>query len=89
MNLPEGWTLVVEPKVAKEARRFPKRDREVVKEAIRVLPVNPHAGDIQKMKGEADSWRRRIGSYRIYYSIQARERIILVYHVERRTSTTY
>jgi len=41
------------------------------------------------MKGEDDTWRRRTGSYRIFYKIKNEDEIILVFHIERRTSKTY
>ena len=89
MNSSDAWILHVDARVAKETRRFPKKDFGAIKDAIRLLPQDPHAGDIQKMRGEDDTWRRRIGSHRIFFRIKAAERIILVFHVERRTSTTY
>ena len=43
----------------------------------------------KKMKGEKNVWRKRIGSYRLFYEIIQDENIIHVFHVERRTTTTY
>ena len=45
--------------------------------------------DIQKIKAEEDSWRRRVGSYRVFYEIISVENLIYVYEVKRRTSNTY
>lgn len=41
------------------------------------------------MKGEENVWRRRVGSYRIFYEIIVDKKIIYVYDVKRRTSSTY
>ena len=68
---------------------MPRRDAEVILEVIKILPLNPFFGDIQKMKGEDNAWRRRVGSYRIFYKIKASEKVILVFHLERRSSKTY
>ena len=46
-------------------------------------------GDIQKMRGKDNVWRRRVGSYRIFYKIETSEKTILVFYLERRTSKTY
>ncbi|MBI2024454.1 type II toxin-antitoxin system RelE/ParE family toxin [Candidatus Giovannonibacteria bacterium] len=53
------------------------------------MPMDPFFGDIQKMKGEKNTWRRRIGSYRLFYKIYSDKKIILVFRLERRTSKTY
>lgn len=41
------------------------------------------------MKGEENVWRRRVGSYRIFYEIMPEENTIHVFHAERRTTRTY
>jgi len=53
------------------------------------LPSNPYRGDIEKMKGEENIWRRRIGAYRIFYEIIPKEKVIYVFRAERRTTKTY
>ena len=50
---------------------------------------SPYIGDIEKIKGESNLWRRRIGAYRVFYEIKQEERIVHVFWVERRTSKTY
>lgn len=89
MTLPKNWDLQVEPSVLKIARKIPRHDAGVILEVINLLPTDPYFGDIQKMKGEHDIWRRRVGSYRIFYKIKITEKVILVFHLERRTSKTY
>ena len=32
---------------------------------------------LRKMKGEENAWRRRIGAYRIFYEICAKEKIVI------------
>lgn len=89
MNSPNGWQLYVDPGVLKSLARFPARNCERIGEAIRLLSMDPYVGDIEKMKGEKNTWRRRVGSYRIFFDIAARRRLVHVYKVERRTTTTY
>ncbi len=89
MRSPEHWTLQIDPDVLKTARTIPHHDAEKILHAIKLLPLNPYYGDIQKMKKQENVWRRRIGSYRLFYKLFAREKIILVFHLARRTSTTY
>ena len=89
MSLGRNWQLRIRNKAAKRLKRFPRKDRERILSALEGLPRNPFAGDIEKMKGETYSWRRRIGSYRIFYEIIGDDKIIYIFHIERRTSKTY
>lgn len=89
MNLNISWELKVRDKVFKILSKFPKQERIHLVEVIDILPNDPYVGDIEKMKGEENTWRRRVGAYRIFYEIRTDERVIFVYHVERRTSKTY
>ena len=68
---------------------MPRFDAEAILKVIKLLPVDPYFGDIQKMKGEENSWRRRVGSYRIFYKLKIEAEIILVFRSDRRTSKTY
>ena len=89
MNSSKSWDLQVDPDVFKTLKKIPRHHAENLLSAIHFLPKNPYFGDIQKMGGEENSWRRRVGPYRIFYKIKVVERIILVFHLERRTSSTY
>ena len=81
--------LQIDSGVFKVLKKIPRHDAEAISGVIRFLPFNPYYGDIQKMKGEENVWRRRVGTYRIFYKIKISEKIILVFKLERRTSKTY
>ena len=89
MNSSADWLLQVDPQVHKDIKRFPKKDVNRILEVIEILPINPYAGDIQKMTGEDDVWRRRVGEYRVFFEIIAKAKTLHVFRVERRTSKTY
>ena len=89
MNLNQSWGLKIDKEVYKKLSRFPKRDAERITYMIESLARNPYFGDIDKIKGEDDKWRRRIGNYRVFYNIKQRERTVEVVLVERRSSNTY
>lgn len=89
MSSNENWRLEVDVQVYKDLKRLPKSNIQKILEVIEKLPENPYAGDIQKMKGEVNVWRRRIGEYRMFYEILIKEKVIQVFRVERRTSKTY
>ncbi len=89
MSLLENWSLEIDSDVSGALKKIPRQYAENILEAIKLLPANPYFGDIKKMKGEDNVWRRRLGSYRLFYKIKIPERIILVFRLERRTSKTY
>ena len=83
------WVLQIDPSVSKTFKKIPQNFTKRIVTAIEALPENPFAGDVQKMAGEKNVWRRRIGEYRFFFEILSQENIIHVFHVERRTTTTY
>lgn len=89
MSSGKNWDLHIEAGVYKTLANMPRRDAKVVFDAIGAFPANPYFGDIQKMKGAYDTWRRRVGAYRVFYKIRIPEKAILVFRIERRTSRTY
>ena len=84
-----SWALSVRKQVFKYLARVPRGDAERITAIIRGLAVNPYDGDVEKMGGETNVWRRRVGSYRVFYEIRQGQRVVYVFHVERRTSSTY
>ena len=89
MNSAAPWIVHVDRAVEKQLRRIPRRDAERVFSAITEMAANPYSGDVVKMHGEEDVWRRRVGAYRIFFEVLSEERVVYVYRVERRTSTMY
>lgn len=83
------WKLVVEPAVHKALQEFPRKDQRAIAAAVDAMGLDPYSGDIEKMKGQENTWRRRVGSYRIKYDVYPNLRFVMIFKVERRTSTTY
>jgi len=84
-----NWEVRLRGKAKKTVLRFSKEDQDRVQLALRDLVIDPYGGDIKKMKGEENTWRRRIGAYRIFYEVRISEKIVYVYRIKRRTSKTY
>jgi len=84
-----GWRIKIARRVLKEAKRFPKKDAKRLLLVLEELTKNPYQGDIEKIKGEENVWRRRVGDYRIIYEILPNRKFIWVFDIRRRTSTTY
>lgn len=84
-----NWELHLRGHVKKTIRRLSEKDRMRIAEALKELRSDPYMGDIEKLEGEENSWRRRIGAFRITYEVDAKEKIIRIFKIKRRTSTTY
>ena len=49
----------------------------------------PFAGDIVRLQGETNTWRRRVGNYRTFFEVSTQTRTVAILDIARRTSTTY
>lgn len=89
MNSSTNWDLQVDAIVYKELKRFPRKDALRILELIANPYFDPYGGDIEKIKGEKDVWRKRIGAYRIFYEVNQSKRLVHIFWTERRDSKTY
>ena len=89
MNSKQNWALKIDSKVYKVLSKIPKEYARKILNTIKSFSLDPFVGDIEKIKDQENSWRRRVGNYRIFYDIKIKEKIIQVTWVERRVSKTY
>lgn len=83
------WDVRIAKRVSKQIKKIPKKDAQRLSIVLQSLSKNPYQGDIEKLKGEEDVWRRRAGAYRIIYEIFSKQKFIFVEDIRRRTNTTY
>ena len=63
-----SWSVFVASSATKFVRRLPNKDATRIKFVLeKEFPHNPYAGDIKKLGGQDNVWRRRVGSYRIFF----------------------
>ncbi|MEK7078324.1 MAG: type II toxin-antitoxin system RelE/ParE family toxin [Patescibacteria group bacterium] len=85
-----NWQIGVDDSARKYLKCIPKSDADRIAAVLEKIKIaGPYMGDIEKMKGQTNVWRRRVGSYRIMYEIYLGKRIVYVIEIERRTSKTY
>ena len=84
-----NWELHLRKRVKKYLSRFSQKDQIYITVGLKKLVINPYSGDIEKISGEENVWRRRVGAYRIFYEIISQKKVIRVFRIERRTSKTY
>ena len=68
---------------------MPGRDLARIDDAFEEMRGDPYGGDIQGLKWTAGVLRRRVGSWRILFEIDRKQRRVVILAVKRRTSTTY
>ncbi|MBI3630825.1 MAG: type II toxin-antitoxin system RelE/ParE family toxin [Candidatus Sungbacteria bacterium] len=84
-----SWHVVLTDAARKELRRLSQEDQARFDAVISAREENPFQGDIVKLGGESNRWRRRVGAYRILYNLVSDERGIFIYDIKKRTSKTY
>ncbi|HEY4518092.1 MAG TPA: hypothetical protein VJG48_00520 [Candidatus Paceibacterota bacterium] len=82
-----SWEYLIDPDAKKQLARFPKKDAANILFSIEQISQNPYGGDLRKLGGIA--WCRRVSRYRIKFEIHKDQKLVYVYDVERRTTTTY
>jgi mRNA-degrading endonuclease RelE of RelBE toxin-antitoxin system len=53
------------------------------------MEEDPFTGDIARLHGQPTTWRRRVGSYRIFFDVNREMRLTDILAIVRRTSVTY
>jgi mRNA-degrading endonuclease RelE of RelBE toxin-antitoxin system len=53
------------------------------------MAENPFLGDIKRLRNERAAFRRRVGSWRIFFDVHNDRQVVSVIAIVRRTSTTY
>jgi len=81
-----SWEIKIAKRVSKQVKRIPKKDAKRLSFILDELTKNPYQGDIEKIKGEENIWRRRIGSYRVLYEVFPNRKLISVFDIRRRRS---
>ncbi len=80
-----SYRVLIKASAAKEIEAVdPKKDRQRIVAAIRSLADNPRAPGCEKLAGEDDRYRIRVGRYRVIYSVGDGELVVVVVRVGHR-----
>lgn len=77
------YSLFIKPSAAKEIEAVPKTDRLRIIERIHSLSTYPRPPGHEKLSGD-DKYRIRQGKYRILYTINGNELMVVVVRVGHR-----
>jgi len=81
------WRVNVAGPARKALERFPTVDRERINAALDEIALNPFSGDVRKLG--PNTYRRRVGSYRLFFDLYPELHFVQVTAITRRTTTTY
>ena len=79
-----SYNLQIRRSATKELRALPAQARRAVVARIRKLARDPRPRGVEKLKGPEDTYRVRVGTYRIVYEIRDRALIVTIVKVGHR-----
>jgi mRNA interferase RelE/StbE len=80
-----SYRVLIKPSAAKEIEAVDqKRDRQRIVAGILALADEPRPAGCEKLAGESDRYRVRVGRYRVVYSIADDELLVFVVRVAHR-----
>ncbi len=82
----DKWRVVVMKQPQKALRRMPKNLRERIRQSIWVLAEDPFPLGHKKLIGFSNSYRIRVGDWRIVYTVENDLLLILVIRIAPRGS---
>ena len=74
--------------VQKQLDKLAGQDYETVAEAVSALEQQPRPPRVKKL-AESGLWRIRIGQFRVVYTINDEEHLVIVVRIARRKGDTY
>jgi mRNA-degrading endonuclease RelE of RelBE toxin-antitoxin system len=83
------WTVLVASAARKQLAKLPANDQRRIAVALQSMSEDAFSGDILKLHGMENRWRRRAGSYSIFFAVDTATLTVSVSAIVRRTSTTY
>ena len=75
-----SYNILLTKSAAKEPKRVPPKDRQLIVTKIRALADNPRPTGAEKLSGD-DKFRIRQGDYRILYEIIDQDLIVTVVRI--------
>jgi mRNA interferase RelE/StbE len=78
-----SYSVHLKRSAAKEIESLPRKDRARIMERIRALSGDPRPADSKKLSGR-EAYRIRQGDYRMLYTVDDEDRVVMVSVVAHR-----
>lgn len=79
-----AYRVELTPRARRDLKSLPREVQDRLRSHIDALAQNPRPHGIKKLSGEEDTYRIRVGAYRIFYQIQDRVLLVLVVKIAPR-----
>ena len=86
------FSVLLSNKAEKQLRWLDSSMRSKISELFKALeetPVPAAQYDLKKIRGEQDTYRIRLSSFRVLYCVFWDEKVVRIAKLERRSETTY
>jgi len=78
------FSMLIHRKVLKEISGLPAEDRQRILTAIREMSTDPFSGDVKPIRNVRGLFRRRVGHYRIAFTINFEKGEVIILKAGRR-----
>ena len=78
-----SYKLLIKPSAAKELEAVPKKDRQRIVTKIRNLSVEQRPPGCERLSGQ-DLYRVRQGNYRVLYTVQDADLVVVIITIGHR-----
>ena len=79
----KGFKVYITPSASKELEKLPKKIKQQITEFIKTLD-EPFFSSSRKLQGRDNTYRVRIGDYRILYKIYIKKHSVIIINVAHR-----
>ena len=79
-----AYAVVLKPAALRDLRKLPEDIRRRVAVRIDALAGDPRPAGVERLQGEAELYRVRVGDYRIVYQVESKALVVLVVRVGHR-----
>ena len=79
-----AYRVKVAPAARRQIRKLSKTAQRTIVKLLEELAEEPRQSGVKKLTGEENLYRARTGDYRVIYSIDDTERVVLVLKVGHR-----
>ncbi|MDB4900716.1 MAG: plasmid stabilization system [Gemmatimonadetes bacterium] len=78
------YEISIDPAALRQMKKLTPKVRQNVGDAISALATDPRPDGVRKLSGSKDSYRIRVGDYRVLYRITDTRLLVLVVKVGHR-----
>ena len=78
------YVIVFKPAAEKELQKLPAYNAAKILDQIATLKDNPRPLSSRKLIGKSDTWRLRVGDYRILYEVEDKIKLVRIYRIRHR-----